>query len=43
MKSIDKRVHDLRRDVEGTFNRYGFNRADDAGAEQGRPDRKRAD
>ena len=24
MKSIDKRVHDLRRDVEGTFNRYGF-------------------
>ena len=29
MKSIDKRVHDLRRDVEGTFNRYGFSLAVD--------------
>lgn len=29
MKSIDKRLHDLRRDVEGTFNRYGFSLAVD--------------
>lgn len=29
MKSIDKRLHDLRREVEGVFNRHGFSLAVD--------------